>query len=74
MKHISCDRRVYMPVPFSNMEDIIYCHNEELANEVFEFLRQKGYPVGLSVSMINTGTHGEQVVKRLDVYKKKDSE
>lgn len=59
-----------MPVPYTNMEDIIYCHNPELANEIFEFLRQKGYPVGLSVSVIQTGTHGEQVVKKLDVYKK----
>ena len=61
-----------MAVPFSNMEDIVYCHNPELANEIFEFLRQKGYPVGLSVSVIQTGTHGEQVVKKLDVYKKKE--
>jgi hypothetical protein len=60
-----------MPVPFSNMEDIIYCHNEEIATEIFDFLRGKGYPVGLSSSLINTGTHGEQAVKRLDVYKMK---
>jgi hypothetical protein len=60
-----------MPVPYSNMEDIIYCHNEEMAQELFDFLRQKGYPVGLSGSVINTFTHGEQPVKRLDVYKNK---
>jgi len=61
---------LHMSVPFSNMEDIVYCHNPELANEIFEFLRQKGYPVGLSSTVIQTGTHGEQVVKKLDVYKK----
>jgi hypothetical protein len=62
-----------MGVPFSNMEDIIYCHNKELAYEIFDFLRGKGYSVGLSSSQITTGTHGEQVVKRLDVYKKKSN-
>ena len=61
-----------MPVPYSNMEDIIYCHNEEIAKGIFDFLRSMGYPVGLSNSLINTGTHGEQVVKRLDVYKKEN--
>lgn len=59
-----------MPVPYTNLEDIVYCHNEELANEIFDFLRGKGYPVGLSSTLIKTGTHGDQVVKRLDVYKK----
>lgn len=62
-----------MGVPFSNMEDIVYCHNEELAKEIFDFLREKGYPIGLSSSVINTGTHGEQFVKRLDVFKKKNA-
>lgn len=28
----------HMSVPFQNMEDIIYCHNEEIANEIQEFL------------------------------------
>lgn len=60
-----------MPVPFSNMEDIIYCHSNELAHELFYFLREKGYSVGLSNSQINTGTHGKQAVKRIDVFKKK---
>lgn len=59
-----------MSVPYSNMEDIIYCHNENLSKEIFDFLRQRGYSVGLSNSVIVTGTHGEQHVKRLDVYKK----
>lgn len=62
-----------MPVPFSNMEDIIYCHNEGIAKEVFDFLKSKGYPVGLSGSIIQTGTHGEQAVKRIDVYKTKEN-
>jgi len=61
-----------MPVPYSNMKDIVYCHDEELANELFDFLRSKGYSVGLSGSVINTYTHGEQPVKRLDVYKKQE--
>lgn len=61
-----------MPVPFSNMEDIIYCHNEEMAKEIFDYLIKKGYRIGLSGSQIETGTHGTQVVKRLDVYKKKN--
>lgn len=60
-----------MPVPFSNMEDIVYCHDEEIAKEIYDFLVSKGYPVGLSGSQITTGTHGEQFVKRIDVYKKK---
>lgn len=63
-----------MPVPYTNMEDIIYCHNEEMAKEIFDFLSSKGYKIGLSSSLIKTGTHGEQDVKRLDVFKKqKDS-
>lgn len=57
-------------LPFPNMEDIIYCHSEELAHELFDFFRGKGHPVGLSTSEIHTGTHGEQIVNRLDVYKK----
>jgi len=60
-----------MPVPYSNMEDIIYCHNEEMAKEIFDYLRNKGFSVGMSSSQIVTGTHGEQFVKRLDVFKKK---
>lgn len=60
-----------MTVPFSNMEDIVYCHNEEIAKEIFEFLLSKDYPVGMSSSQIETGTHGTQFVKRLDVYNKK---
>lgn len=61
-----------MPVPYSNMEDIVYCHNEKIAQEIYDFLREKGYPVGMSGSVISTGTHGEQVVRKLDVFKKKN--
>lgn len=61
-----------MTVPFSNMEDIVYCHNEVLAKDIFEFLISKGYRVAMSGSQIQTGTHGEQYVKRIDVYKKKN--
>ena len=60
-----------MPVPFPKLEDIIYCHNDEIADELLEFLQMKGYTVGKSISQIITGTHGEQVVKRLDVFKKR---
>lgn len=62
-----------MAVPFSNMEDIVYCHNEEIAKEIFDFLIKRGYPVCLSSSTIVTRTHGEQYVKRLDVLKKNNN-
>ena len=61
-----------MTVPFSNMEDVVYCHNEVIAEEIFNFLMSKGYPVGMSGSQIETGTHGGQAVKRIDVFKKKN--
>lgn len=60
-----------MSVPYSNMEDIIYFHNEVMAKEIFDYLVKNGYTVGFSSSQILTGTHGEQAVKRLDVYKKR---
>lgn len=63
-----------MGVLYSNMEDIIYCYNEEVAEQLFKFLISKGYPVGLSSSTITTGTHGLQSVKKLDVFKKKNVE
>jgi len=61
-----------MPVPFSNMKDIVYFHDDELAEEIFDYLLKKGYRVCLSDSLIKTGTHGDQEVKRLDVFKKKE--
>lgn len=63
-----------MPVPFTNMQDIVYCHDEEMAKEIFTFLTSQGYRVGVSSSQIDTGTHGTQYVKRIDVYKKKNKE
>lgn len=60
---------INMPVPFTNMEDIIYCHDEAMADKISDFLRNEGYSVGVSGSQIETGTHGTQVVKRIDVYK-----
>lgn len=63
-----------MTVPYSNMEDIVYCHDEEMAKKIFDFLVKEGYPVGVSSSQIDTGTHGEQTVKRLDIYIKKEQQ
>jgi len=62
-----------LPVPFSNVQDIIYFHDEEMAKEIFQYLVEKGHSVSLSSSQIITGTHGEQSVKRLDVYKNKNA-
>lgn len=62
-----------MPVPFENMKDIVYCHDEKMADEIYLFLLEKGYQVGMSSSCINTGTHGEQNVKRIDVFAKKSN-
>lgn len=62
-----------MPVPFKNMKDIVYCHDEKMADEIYLFLLEKGYRVGMSSSCIETGTHGKQAVKRLDVFPTKSN-
>jgi hypothetical protein len=49
--------------------DIIYSQNPEIAEELFNYLREKGYSVGVSTVEIVTGTQGNIVVKKLDVYK-----
>lgn len=61
-----------MGVPFSNMIDIVYCHEEEFAKDLFKLLVDNGYTVCLSSSVIETGTHGQQCVKRLDVMSKNE--
>jgi hypothetical protein len=57
------------PLPYSNVADIIYSQNPEIAEELFNYLREKGYSVGVSTVEIVTGTQGNIVVKKLDVYK-----
>lgn len=54
---------------FSNMDDIIYLQNAEIADEVAEFLMKKGYPVGVSSSAIEINGVLTNV-KKLDVFKK----
>ena len=49
--------------------DIIYCRNEETANEMYDFYIAKGYQVMMSTSQIDSGTHGLHTVKRLDILK-----
>lgn len=56
---------------FSNMEDIIYLQNAEIADDVAEFLMKKGYPVGVSSSAIEINGILTNV-KKLDVFKKSD--
>lgn len=54
---------------YSNVLDIVYCHTEEQAKELFDFYIAKGHKVGMSTVQINTGTLGDCVVKKLDIYK-----
>jgi hypothetical protein len=54
---------------YSNVLDIVYCHTEEQANDLFKYYTEKGYKVGVSTVQINTGTLGDCVVKKLDIYK-----
>lgn len=54
---------------YDNVLDIVYCHTEEQAEELFSYYTKKGYKVGLSTVQINTGTLGDCVVKKLDIYK-----
>jgi hypothetical protein len=71
--YIKLKDKIMGAVPFSerqkqtNVVDIIYCKTPEMAKDLFEFLLKKGYAVAQSTVQITTGTHGLQVVKKLDV-------
>ncbi|EJS46370.1 hypothetical protein CN327_28830 [Bacillus cereus] len=54
---------------YSNVLDIIYCHTQEQADELYDFYVKKGYKVGVSTVEIDTGTLGKCVVKKIDIYK-----
>lgn len=54
---------------YSNVLDIVYCHTEEQAKEIFDLYTAKGHQVGVSTVEITTGTEGNCVVKKLDIYK-----
>lgn len=59
-----------MPFKFySNMEDVVYCGNEEVANKIFKLFSDDGYTVGKSGQLIKTGTHGDVDAIRIDIYK-----
>lgn len=49
------------------LKDVIYCRTNGLSEDLFDFLRQKGYGVGVSTVQITTGHHGTHEVKKLDV-------
>ncbi|HDR7791303.1 TPA: hypothetical protein QCY15_005992 [Bacillus paranthracis] len=51
------------------MLDIIYCHTQEQADELYDFYVKKGHTVGVSTVEIDTGTLGKCVVKKIDIYK-----
>lgn len=51
-------------------QDIVYCHSEENAEKLFEFYRAIGYQVGLPSVKINTGTHGDVMVKKIEITKR----
>lgn len=55
---------------YDNILDIVYCHTPEQANDLFDFYVSKGHIVGVSTVQINTGTLGDCVVKKLEIYKK----
>ena len=47
--------------------DIIYCTRDDFAKQMFELYINKGYAVAQSTVEIITGTHGKQVVKKLEI-------
>jgi len=50
-----------------NVYDIVYCKNPEVAKEISDNFRIKGYSVAVSNVEITTGTYGSQNVKKLDI-------
>lgn len=55
-----------MPVSY-DVKDIVFCREEDVADDLREFFVKKGYAVGVSTVEIETGTHGLHCVKKLDV-------
>ncbi len=53
-----------------NLVDTIFCSTEVFAEEMFTYYTKKGYSVSVSTVGITTGTHGDIVVKRLDILEK----
>lgn len=48
--------------------DTIYCHNPDVADDLYDHYTKKGYQVAISSVQIKTGTHGDCVVKKLEVF------
>ena len=57
---------------YDNVFDIIYCHTDEVAEALFTLYKSKGHRVGMSTVEITTGTLGNCVVKKLEIYKLDD--
>lgn len=47
--------------------DTVFCKQELVATEIFNFYINKGYQVAVSTVEITTGTNGKQAVKKLDI-------
>lgn len=54
---------------YTNTKDIVCCGTQDTATEINQFYSKQGYKVLESTVEIITGTHGKQVVKRLDLIK-----
>lgn len=55
---------------YTKLIDIIYCRTDDVATEMFDLYRVKGYGVMQSTVEIETGTHGKHVVKKLEILGK----
>lgn len=55
---------------YSNSKDIIFCGTQDTATDIMDLYTDKDYKVIQSTVEIITGTHGNQVVKRLDILTK----
>jgi hypothetical protein len=55
---------------YSNSKDIVFCGTQDTATDIMDLYIDKGYSVMQSTVQITTGTHGNQVVKRLDILKR----
>lgn len=54
---------------YTNSKDIVFCGTKETAKDIYDMYTKQGYKVVQSTVEIITGTHGRQVVKRLDILK-----